>query len=49
MSHYHGHDGFLTFSQAKSVFSRGRISSTRPVYPPYGGWIQRLNSRLYLK
>ncbi len=49
MGHYHGHHGFLTFSKEKAVFTRGRINSTRLIFPPYGGrlqqWIQRLMLR----
>ena len=41
MGHYHGHEGFLTFSKPKAVFSKGKLNSTRIVYPPYKGWLQR--------
>jgi len=41
MGHYHGHEGFLTFSKAKSVLRKGRLNSMRFMYPPYGGAIQK--------
>lgn len=36
MGHYHGHEGFLTFSKLKPVFAQKRISTARWFYPPYG-------------
>jgi len=33
MGHYHGREGFLTFSHAKAVHQKGRINSTRLAYP----------------
>lgn len=41
MGHYHGHEGFLTMSKAKSIFSKGRFNSMKSIYPPYGGIIQK--------
>ncbi len=41
MGHYHGNEGFKTFSKAKSVMSKGRLNSMRLMYPPYGKKIQR--------
>ncbi|MBO9495201.1 coniferyl aldehyde dehydrogenase [Thalassotalea sp. G20_0] len=41
MGHYHGHEGFLTFSKAKSVLTKGKLNSTKMIYPPYGGWLQK--------
>lgn len=41
MGHYHGHEGFETFSKAKSVFSKGRVSTGRFIFPPYGGALQK--------
>lgn len=35
MGSYHGHDGFLTFSHAKSVHRKGKINSGKFAYPPY--------------
>jgi len=35
MGHYHGKEGFLTLSKAKGVFSKGRLNSSKLIYPPY--------------
>ena len=38
MGHYHGHEGFLTFSKLRPVFRQGRFSSVQAFFmPPYGG------------
>ncbi len=42
MGQYHGHEGFLTFSNAKTVFRRGRINASRILHPPYTSWLQRM-------
>jgi len=49
MGHYHGREGFITFSNAKSVFRRGRLSFNKLIFPPYGRWGHRLLSWLYLR
>ncbi|MEG3025122.1 MAG: coniferyl aldehyde dehydrogenase [Aeromonas sp.] len=49
MGHYHGHEGFLTFSKAKTVLSRGKFSTGSLVYPPYRRWYQRLMMALFLR
>jgi len=37
MGHYHGYEGFLTFSKLRPVFRQGRFSSIQAVLqPPYG-------------
>lgn len=37
MGHYHGYEGFLTFSKLRPVFSQGRFSSIQAaLQPPYG-------------
>ena len=41
MGQYHGHEGFLTLSKAKSIMRKGRLNSMKAVYPPYGGIIQK--------
>ncbi|UUM32966.1 coniferyl aldehyde dehydrogenase [Vibrio japonicus] len=35
MGHYHGYEGFLTFSKLRPVFYRGRFSSMKYFMPPY--------------
>ena len=49
MGHYHGKEGFLTFSHAKTVLSRGRFNTGKFVYPPYGTFIQRMLMKLFLR
>jgi coniferyl-aldehyde dehydrogenase len=49
MGHYHGHEGFLTFSKAKGVFIKQRFNAARLIYPPYGKAIQRLIQRLFVR
>lgn len=49
MGQYHGREGFLTFSRAKSVFQRRLFNSTQFIYPPYGRWIHRLMERWFMR
>ncbi|BCU64441.1 hypothetical protein F941_01954 [Acinetobacter bouvetii DSM 14964 = CIP 107468] len=49
MGHYHGHEGFKTFSHAKSVFVRPKFSLMKLIYPPYGTFIQKLIYRLFIR
>lgn len=49
MGHYHGHEGFLTFSKARGVFSKPRLNAARLIYPPYGKWWQKLLYRLLVR
>lgn len=41
MGQYHGYEGFLTFSKAKSVLTKGKLNSAKMIYPPYGSWFQK--------
>jgi coniferyl-aldehyde dehydrogenase len=47
--HYHGFDGFVNFSKAKAVFSKGRFNSGRQVYAPYGGLMHRITLWMLLR
>jgi len=49
MGHYHGHEGFLTFSKAKGVLIKSRFNAARLIYPPYGTAIQRLIQQLFIR
>ena len=49
MGHYHGHEGFLTFSKAKAVLRKPRLNMTRVLYPPYGKAMQKLLRRLLIR
>ncbi|MBA1145963.1 coniferyl aldehyde dehydrogenase [Ectothiorhodospiraceae bacterium WFHF3C12] len=49
IGHYHAREGFLTFSHAKSVFERGKLSFANLVFPPYGRWSHKLVRKLYMR
>ncbi len=49
MGHYHGKEGFLTFSHSKTVLSRGKLNTGKLIHPPYGGWIQKQLIRIFLR
>jgi len=42
MGHYHGREGFLTFSKQKPVFYQSRLSSMSLFKPPYGRFADTL-------
>ena len=42
MGHYHGHDGFLTFSKQKAVFRQSRFSGIGLFKAPYGKRFEQL-------
>ena len=48
IGHYHGHQGFLTFSKQKPVLYQARFSSLAMMRPPYGklaDWLLRFLTR----
>ena len=49
MGHYHGPEGFQTFSNVKGVYYKGRINAARNALPPYGGRVVNLLYKLMLK
>jgi len=49
MGHYHGHEGFKTFSHAKGTFIKQRFNAARMIYPPYGKTIQKLVYKLFIR
>ncbi|MCK5895056.1 MAG: coniferyl aldehyde dehydrogenase [Endozoicomonadaceae bacterium] len=49
MGHYHGHDGFLTFSKAKGVLIKQTFNVAKFIYPPYGGKLQQLIQMLFIR
>lgn len=49
MGHYHGHEGFLTFSKAKGVFIKQRFNAAKMIYPPYGRALQKLVYKLFVR
>lgn len=40
MGHYHGYEGFLTFSKLKPVFKQSRLAGTWLTRPPYGKLVE---------
>jgi coniferyl-aldehyde dehydrogenase len=42
MGHYHGYEGFLTFSKLRPVSYQSRFSLVRLFYPPYSSSFRRL-------
>lgn len=42
MGHYHGKEGFVTFSKAKSIFYQSRINGASLLTPPYKGFTRKL-------
>jgi coniferyl-aldehyde dehydrogenase len=42
MGHYHGHEGFLTFSKVLPVFRQSHLSALDLLKPPYTGVVDRL-------
>ncbi len=42
MGHYHGRDGFITFSKAKGVFYQSRLNGASLLTPPYAGLTKKL-------
>jgi coniferyl-aldehyde dehydrogenase len=42
MGHYHGREGFETFSKLRPVFYQSRWSALHLLYPPYGRKIETL-------
>ena len=49
MGHYHGHEGFLTFSKAKGVLIKQRFNAAKLIYPPYGKTLQKLVYKLFVR
>lgn len=48
MGHYHGHEGFKTFSKAKSIFKQSRFAGIKLMYPPhnkFANWLLKLMKR----
>ncbi|MEY2617763.1 MAG: hypothetical protein RL522_765 [Pseudomonadota bacterium] len=49
MGHYHGREGFETFSKLRPVFHQSRFAMTHLLYPPYRGRFERLMRFLMAK
>lgn len=48
LGHYHGYEGFATFSKLKPVFYQSRFGGRNLLLPPYG-WSTRLLLRLMMR
>lgn len=44
MGHYHGKEGFLTFSKAKGTFRKGKLNGAKLLFPP---WNRRIHQILF--
>jgi len=42
MGHYHGYEGFITFSKLRPVFYQARFSAMKFLAPPYGKLAERM-------
>ena len=40
MGHYHGKEGFETFSKKKPIFTQARLNTTKILRPPYGALLE---------
>ncbi len=49
MGHYHGHEGFLTFSKAKSVLVKGKLNTSKMAFPPYGKLVHKLIYKFFMR
>ncbi len=49
LGHYHGKEGFLTFSKAKGVHKKGRIFSTQFITPPYHKSLLKLVLKFFMR
>ena len=49
MGSYHGKEGFITFSKAKSVHRKGRISTGKLIFPPHNSFIHKMIYTLFIR
>ena len=49
MGHYHGKEGFLTFSHARSIFTKQRFNSGKFVYAPHGTAMHKMVYKLFIR
>jgi coniferyl-aldehyde dehydrogenase len=49
MGNYHGEEGFIRFSHAKSILKRGKISFASMLFPPYGKTVHNLVYKLFIR
>jgi coniferyl-aldehyde dehydrogenase len=46
MGHYHGYEGFVTFSKLRPVFQQGAYNSVSMLLPPYGKLVEKMTDWL---
>jgi len=49
MGHYHGQEGFHTFSSARGVYSKQRFNSGKVVHPPHGTLLHKMIYKLFIR
>ncbi|WP_412970818.1 coniferyl aldehyde dehydrogenase [Glaciecola sp. MF2-115] len=49
MGNYHGEEGFVRFSHAKSILKRGKLSFAHLLFPPYGKAVHKLVYKLFIR
>ena len=49
MGHYHGFEGFQTFSHAKTVLRQGKFYPAKFIHPPYNDKIHSMVKRMLLR
>ncbi|WP_372965200.1 coniferyl aldehyde dehydrogenase [Marinobacter sp.] len=49
MGHYHGKEGFLTFSHQRAIFAKQKFNSGKFVYPPHGTAAHRMIYKLFIR
>src|SRR5690554_2373849 len=49
MGHYHGKEGFMTFSHHRAVFSKQKFNSGKFVYAPHGSAAHKLVYKLFIR
>lgn len=49
MGHYHGREGFITFSKAKGIIEKGKFNAAKFVFPPWNKTIHNFLFKSLLK
>ncbi|MFT6835765.1 MAG: coniferyl-aldehyde dehydrogenase [Francisellaceae bacterium] len=49
IGHYHGIEGYKTFSHARSIHYKSKLNFGGLIQPPYGGFIQRFIIKKFIK
>jgi coniferyl-aldehyde dehydrogenase len=49
MGHYHGKEGFMTFSHQRAIFSKQRFNSGKFVYAPHGTTAHKMIYKLFIR